>query len=82
MPGQPQEPMAFIVEVAANAGAAHTGGLQRLEQGSFVLPTADGKRAAVGEHGLLLRPAELAMLLDGVDLSDVRRHKRYQRPAR
>lgn len=55
---------------------------KRLEEGSFVLPTADGKRAAVGEHGLLLRPAELAMLLDGVDLSNVRRHKRYQRPVR
>jgi hypothetical protein len=45
------------------------------------LPVADGKRAAVGKHGLVLRPAELAMLLDGVDLSSVRRQKRYQRPA-
>jgi transposase len=54
---------------------------KRLEEGSFVLPAADGKRARVGEHGLVLRPAELAMLLDGLDLSNVRRHKRYQRPA-
>ena len=54
---------------------------KRLEEGSFVLPAADGKRASVGEHGLVLRPAELAMLLDGVDLASVRRHKRYQRPA-
>jgi transposase len=54
---------------------------KRLEEGSFVLPLADGKRASVGEHGLVLRPAELAMLLDGVDLSHVRRHKRYRRPA-
>jgi transposase len=54
---------------------------KRLEEGSFVLPVADGKRASVGEHGLVLRPAELAMLLDGVDLSHVRRHKRYRRPA-
>jgi transposase len=53
---------------------------QRLEAGSFVLPTADGKRASVGAHGLVLRPAELAMLLDGIDRSDVRRHRRYQRP--
>jgi len=54
---------------------------KRLEEGSFVLPAADGKRPAVGEHGLVLRPAELAMLLDGVDLASVRRHQRYQRPA-
>ena len=54
---------------------------KRLEEGNFVLPAADGKRKAVGAHGLVLRPAELAMLLDGVDLSSVRRQKRYQRPA-
>ena len=53
---------------------------KRLEEGSFVLPAADGKRSAVGEHGLVLRPAELAMLLDGIDLSNVHRQKRYQRP--
>jgi len=53
---------------------------KRLEEGSFVLPTADGQRAMVGDHGLVLRPAELAMLLDGVDLGHVKRHKRYQRP--
>lgn len=53
---------------------------KRLEEGSFVLPAADGKRATAGEHGLVLRPAELAMLLDGVDLASVRRQKRYQRP--
>jgi len=54
---------------------------KRLEEGSFTLPAADGKRRSAGAHGLVLRPAELAMLLDGVDLSSVRRHKRYQRPA-
>jgi len=54
---------------------------KRLEEGTFVLPSADGKRGQVGEHGLLLRPAELAMLLDGVDLNNLKRHKRYQRPA-
>ena len=53
---------------------------KRLEEGSFALPAADGKRASVGEHGLVLRPAELAMLLDGIDLSSVRRQKRYQQP--
>jgi transposase len=53
---------------------------KRLEEGSFVLPTADGQRATAGDHGLVLRPAELAMLLDGVDLGHVKRHQRYQRP--
>jgi transposase len=53
---------------------------KRLEAGSFVLPVADGRRAQVGEHGLVLRPAELAMLLDGIDLSNARRQQRYQRP--
>ena len=52
---------------------------KRLEEGTFVLPAADGQRGQVGEHGLVLRPAELAMLLDGVDLNHVKRHKRYQR---
>ncbi len=55
---------------------------KRLEEGTFPLPAADGRRAQVGEHGLVLRPAELAMLLDGIDLSEVRRQKRYQRPPR
>lgn len=54
---------------------------KRLEEGTFVLPAADGRRERIGEHGLMLRPAELAMLLDGIDLSNVKRHQRYQRPA-
>jgi transposase len=53
---------------------------KRLEVGSFVLPVADGRRAQVGEHGLVLRPAELAMLLAGIDLANARRQPRYQRP--
>jgi transposase len=53
---------------------------KRLEEGNFDLPGADGHRATVGEHGLVLRPAELAMLLDGIDLGNVKRRKRYQRP--
>jgi len=55
---------------------------KRLEEGTFALPAADGQRGQVGDHGLVLRPAELAMLLDGVDLSSVQRQKRYQRPGR
>jgi transposase len=53
---------------------------KRLEEGTFVLPVADGQRAAAGSAGLVLRPSELAMLLDGVDLTHVKRQKRYRRP--
>jgi transposase len=53
---------------------------KRLEEGTFGLPTPDSTRLQVGNHGLVLRPAELAMLLDGIDLANVRRRPRYQRP--
>lgn len=36
-------------------------------------------RERFGEHGLSIRPAELAMLLDGIDLTHARRRKRYRR---
>ncbi|HEV3081679.1 MAG TPA: IS66 family insertion sequence element accessory protein TnpB [Gemmataceae bacterium] len=54
---------------------------KRLEEGTFALPAADGARGQVGAHGLALRPAELALLLDGIDLASVRRQRRYQRPS-
>ena len=53
---------------------------KRLEEGTFAFPTPDHQRVVVGSHGLLIRPAELAMLLDGIDLQNVKRRKRYQRP--
>lgn len=53
---------------------------KRLEEGTFRFPPQDDQRPQVGEHGLAIRPAELAMLLDGIDLSNVQRQKRYQRP--
>jgi transposase len=53
---------------------------KRLEEGTFPWPSSDGSRSAVGPHGLTLRPAELAMLLDGIELANVQRRKRYQRP--
>ena len=53
---------------------------KRLEEGTFPWPTSDGIRTPVGAHGLTLRPAELAMLLDGIELSNVKRRPRYQRP--
>jgi transposase len=53
---------------------------KRLEEGTFVFPTPDEQRVQVGAHGLAIRPAELAMLLDGIDLNSAKRRKRYQRP--
>ncbi len=54
---------------------------KRLEIGTFQWPTASASRAAVGDAGVEITPAELAMILDGVDLSRVQRRPRYQRPA-
>ena len=53
---------------------------KRLEEGTFLFPLPDETRVQVGAHGLVIRPAELAMLLDGIDLNGVKRRKRYQRP--
>lgn len=50
---------------------------KRLEQGCFVWPSVP---ANAGTHGLEMRAADFAMLLDGVDLESVRRRRRYQRP--
>jgi transposase len=48
---------------------------KRLEEGTFVFPARpDGRSVEI-------RSADLAMLLDGVDLDSVRRRKRYRRPA-
>ena len=52
---------------------------KRLEEGVFAFPDAAQRGVAVGEHGLQMRAADLAMLLDGVDLASVKRGKRYQR---
>jgi transposase len=54
---------------------------KRLEEGTFIFPVPDAERVKVGAHGLVIRPAELAMLLDGIELANVKRRKRYQRPA-
>jgi len=55
---------------------------KRLEEGVFAFPDASHRSGVLaGEHGLPMRAADLAMLLDGVDLASVRRGKRYQRPA-
>lgn len=47
---------------------------KRLEEGVFKLP-----RVEAGTASVQLRASELAMLLEGIDLSSVKRGKRYQR---
>lgn len=49
---------------------------KRLEEGSFRFP-----KAAEGQTGVTISATDWAMLLDGVDLSSVRRGKRYRRSA-
>jgi transposase len=48
---------------------------KRLEEGTYRFPAVSGDG-----HGLEIRAADLTMILDGVDLSSVKRQKRYQRP--
>jgi transposase len=49
---------------------------KRLEQGVFKLP-----RAMAGARSVELRARELAMILDGIDVSKLQRMARYQRSA-
>ena len=49
---------------------------KRLEAGTFRFPAIDERQASV-----TISAADLAMLLDGVDLASVRRGKRYRRGA-
>lgn len=46
---------------------------KRLEEGTFKLPKIEE-----GTKSVQLRPSELAMMLDGIDLKSVKRSKRYQ----
>ena len=48
---------------------------KRLEAGSFQLPDA------VTQDGVELQPAQLAMLLSGIDLHSARQRKRFRRGA-
>ncbi len=49
---------------------------KRLEEGTFHWPALPP-----GQGSVTLRPAQLAMLLDGLDWPPARRAKRYHRPA-
>jgi transposase len=46
---------------------------KRLEVGTFQVPDTDA------QHGVELQPAQLAMLLSGIDLRSARQRKRFQR---
>jgi transposase len=48
---------------------------KRLEAGTFQLPIASGESKSVA-----LRPSELALILSGIDLTSVRRRKRFLQP--
>jgi len=48
---------------------------KRLEEGTFRLPSA--KTAGAGVE---LKASELAMLLEGIDLTSIKRRKRFSRP--
>jgi len=66
---------------------------KRLEEGVFKFPRQIANAASANSNGdaastrrdqprassLELRPSELAMLLDGIDLSSIKRSKRYRR---
>lgn len=49
---------------------------KRLETGVFKLPKVDA-----GAPSVELRASELAMVLDGIDVSRLKRTPRYERPA-
>ena len=55
------------------AGDGYALWYRRLERGTFRFPDCDGESAEI-------RGADLAMILDGVDLSSVRRRPRYALP--
>jgi transposase len=50
---------------------------KRFEEGAYAMPLAD----SVGEHRREITAQELGALLSGIDLSQAKRRKRYQRPA-
>ena len=49
---------------------------KRLEKGTFAFPSC-----AEGNPRLAVKPADLRLILDGVDLASVKKRRRYQAPA-
>lgn len=52
---------------------------KRLEEGTFRLPSA--KSASASPPALELKASELAMLLEGIDLTSIKRRRRFSYPA-
>ena len=50
---------------------------RRLERGTFQLPTT----AAEEQAGIELTPAQLSLILEGIDLTSVRQRLRYRHPS-
>ena len=50
---------------------------KRLEEGTYAVPVGD----AAGERRREITVQELGALLSGIDLTQARRRRRYQRPA-
>ena len=51
---------------------------RRLERGTFQLPTTD---AGEEQAGIELTPAQLSLILEGIDLTSVRQRLRYRHPS-
>jgi transposase len=52
---------------------------RRLERGTFQLPAEDAGQA---QTSVELTPAQLSLILDGIDLRSARQRLRYRQPAR
>jgi transposase len=61
-------------KVLYGAGDGYALWYRRLERGTFRFPACNGDAAEI-------RGADLAMILDGIDLESVRRLRRYARPS-
>lgn len=58
------------------AGDGYAIWMKRLERGSFELPRASDSDA----RSVKITPSQLALILEGIELSSVRRRKRYRLP--
>jgi hypothetical protein len=59
---------------------------RRLERGTFELPRAAAEANAIGANaaganaaGVEIKPSELALILEGIELTSVKRRKRWRR---
>lgn len=52
---------------------------RRLERGTFELPQAAANAAGASAAGVEIQRSELALILEGIELSSVKRRKRWRR---